>query len=220
MLNSIIISFSVVAQALSAAALSQSYSCHSPTTSENQSQAQIHNENVLPDHCSSQFSFAGLEFTKPAYIKTTSSSGSGAQSQPQQEDSEANRQKSEPTSQSSDDEHDNYTLDSSGCPDLTKNRFHCLDCGGKDEKGKCKGDPADNNAWAGCTCIPDPDFSINPPGLVRPGLRERRREIRFRRLLLGDEVEGHVSRSDVATVAVSTLVPTATMSVLPCFTMK
>lgn len=43
-----------------------------------------------------------------------------------------------PEDSSSDDE-ENYELDETGCPDLSKSYFACEDCGGRDEHWKCKG---------------------------------------------------------------------------------
>ncbi|KAF1954179.1 hypothetical protein CC80DRAFT_494017 [Byssothecium circinans] len=217
----------LAAQALSTAALSQSYPCYSLATSQNQSQAQIHTNEDFPaaaaDQNTSQFPLGGLACIKSAYMKTSSSEGGGAQTQPQRKDEETTKEKSKVTSQSSDE--DDYILDESGCPDLTKNMFYCLMCGGSDENGKCKGDPEDDNEFAGCKCNPDPDWSVNPPGLVRPQIREHRQAIRDRHLLRDAEVEGsgrarNVSSSHAATVAVFTRLPLVTISVLPYFASK
>jgi hypothetical protein len=47
------------------------------------------------------------------------------------------KEKSNVNTRSSDE--DDYILDESGCPNLTKNMFYCLMCGGSDENRKCKG---------------------------------------------------------------------------------
>jgi hypothetical protein len=130
----------LAAQAFPTAALSQSYSCYSLATSQNQSQAQIHTNEDFPavavDQNTSCFPSGGLACLKSACTKTSSSGGGGAQTQPQHEEEETTKEKSKPTSQSSDE--DDYIFDESGCPELTKNMFHCEMCGGSDENGKCK----------------------------------------------------------------------------------
>jgi hypothetical protein len=78
-------------------------------------------------------------------------------------------------------------------------------------------DPEDDNEFVGCNCTPDPDWSVNPPGLVRPHIREHRQAIRDHHLLRDEEEEGpgrtgNVSSSGAATVAVSTQLSLATIS--------
>jgi hypothetical protein len=131
----------LAAQAFLTAALSQSCSCYSLATSQNQSQAQIHTSEdflaVAVDQNTSYFPPGGLACLKSACTKTSSSGGSGAQTHPQHEEEKTTKEKSNPTSQSSDE--DDYIFDESGCPELTKNMFYCEMCGGSDEIGKCKG---------------------------------------------------------------------------------
>ncbi|KAF2474288.1 uncharacterized protein BDR25DRAFT_340814 [Lindgomyces ingoldianus] len=199
---------------------SQTYPCYFRTTSQNQSQAQILTNKDRPvvaaDQCTSQFLLGGPECRKLAYVKTSSSGGGGAQAQPQKKDKEKAKEKSKVTSESSNE--DDYILDEFGCPDITK-RFYCLECGGQDENGKCKGDPEDNNMFKGCRCHPDPDWSKNPPGLVRPDYRKHQQAIRDRHLLPDDDVggpgrAGNVSRSDPATVIIRTPLPSMTVKLV------
>jgi hypothetical protein len=68
-------------------------------------------------------------------------------------------------------------------------------------------DPKYNNEFAGCDCTPDPDWSVNPPGLLRPQIREHRQAIRYHDLLRDEEEERlgrteNVSSAEAATVAV------------------
>ncbi|KAH7386442.1 hypothetical protein BKA64DRAFT_646001 [Cadophora sp. MPI-SDFR-AT-0126] len=57
------------------------------------------------------------------------------------------------------------------CPNLDTEIFHCADCGGPDEHGKCKRlifkNPEFEYEFKGCDCAPDLDFSQQPPPLVR-----------------------------------------------------
>jgi hypothetical protein len=136
-----LVRFVTAAQAFSTAALSQSCSCYSLATSQNQSQAQIHTNEEFPavavDQNTSYFPLGGLACLELACTKTSSSEGGGAQTQPQQEEEGTTKEKSKVTSQSSDE--DDYIFDESGCPELTKNMFYCEMCGGSDNNGKCKG---------------------------------------------------------------------------------
>jgi hypothetical protein len=129
------------AQAFSMAALFQSCSCYSLATLQNISQVQILADKDSPavgvDQNTSYFPLGGLVCLELACTKTSSSEGDVAQTQSQQAEEETTKEKSKVTSQSSDE--DDYILDESGCPELTKNMFYCEMCGGSDENGKCKG---------------------------------------------------------------------------------
>ncbi|KAH7409765.1 hypothetical protein DE146DRAFT_325863 [Phaeosphaeria sp. MPI-PUGE-AT-0046c] len=215
------------AQAFSTAALSQMFFGYSLATSQNQSQAQTHTNYEFPgvvvDQDTSHVPLGGLGRLESACTKTSSAGGGGAQTQPQQEEEETSKETLKDTLQSSDD--DDYILNESGCPELTKNVFYCVMCGGSNENGKCKGDPKYDNEFAGCDCTPDPDWSMHPPGLVRPHIREHRQAIRDRHLLPDEEDErlgrrGNASSSGAATVAVTTQLPLVTKSALPHFASK
>lgn len=131
----------LAAQAFSTVALAQSCSCCFLTPSQNQRRAQAHiNEDlsaVATDQNTSYFPLGGLGCLISACTKTSSSGNARAQTQPQQQEGETTKEKSNVTPESSDE--DDYILDESGCPELAKNVFYCLMCGGSDENGKCKG---------------------------------------------------------------------------------
>ncbi|KAK0111612.1 hypothetical protein ONS95_001958 [Cadophora gregata] len=60
------------------------------------------------------------------------------------------------------------TVEEQECPEMDTHVFHCGECGGPDEQGKCKGDPEYDYEFKGCDCAPDLDWSKDIPGLKRP----------------------------------------------------
>ena len=86
-------------------------------------------------------------------------------------------------------------------------------------------DPEDDNKWAGCKCSPDPDWSLEPRGLVRKDYEKHKEAIRNRHLLRDDSEEvleraRNISQLEVATVALHTLLPTVTLSALASLASK
>ncbi|KAF2794239.1 hypothetical protein K505DRAFT_337121 [Melanomma pulvis-pyrius CBS 109.77] len=147
----------------------------------------------------------GLKCMDSAHIQRGSAKGAETQETSKQGDND-----------DGDDDDDGIATDEYGCPDLTKETFLCSWCGGKDDNGKCKGDPEDNNLWAGCICTPDPDWSLNPPGLRRPQYREHQRAIRDRHDLRDDGLGagtrgGNRSILASATILVSARAPLETV---------
>ncbi|KAF2118973.1 hypothetical protein BDV96DRAFT_684596 [Lophiotrema nucula] len=157
-----------------------------------------------------------MEDSNPAHVQKGSVEGDEKQTETQRK--EENENTEDKSKDSSSDEEENYELDSSGCPDLSKSHFPCEDCGGRDEHWKCKGDPEDDNRWAGCQCR-EPDWAANPnpPGLVRPHYREHQEAVRNRHLLREEE---DISRAPASTGLVRAQLPSVAMSALPYFTAK
>ncbi|KAF2849061.1 hypothetical protein T440DRAFT_469798 [Plenodomus tracheiphilus IPT5] len=147
--------------------------------------------------------------------------GSDTQPQSSRGDQQAKDEKEEAEHPST--EEDDYFFDENGCPDVKKNAFYCMLCGGADENGNCKGDPLDNNEYLGCKCTPDPDWSQEPRPLRRPDYRKHKQAIRD---LFRDDKEKEPepakkeSRSRAETTAVRTALPQVTMTALWQFALK